>query len=586
MTSALSGRVSKINFLGRWQYLPPSIIVLFTLALILVPLAALVYFSFRSGTPWEPGELTLDNYINAYTDPQTYSIFFNTAVLATFSTAISVCIAVFFAYLTERTDLPFRNLAWGLMLIPMAMPGLLFAVSWTFLLSPQIGIFNVWIREISSWFGLIISTGPFNIYGGMGYMIFLEGLRGVTTAFLIIVGGVRAMDPSLEEAARASGASNLTTQFRVTFPLLAPIILAATIYSFMTHLESLEIPIIIGLPAKVFVFPSYIFFTTQRYTPPEYGLSSALSAAFLILSILLVFWYRRVVGQSGRHATVTGKGYRPRIIYLGKWRSFFFSIFVIYFLLSIGAPAVSLIWSSLLPIPMAPSLELIEDLSFQHYIEVFNDPDILDASWNTILVAVGAGTLTMVLSLTMAWVIVRNKVKGGGILDGIAFVPQAIPGIVIGVAFIYLFSQPPMSHLNLFGTLTIIVLGLTVSYLAFGSRTMNGALSQIHVELEEAGTTSGAKWRTVMRKIVLPLMLPAFISGWIWVATHALRNFSIPLLLTSHENKVISVIMWHSWDDGYPGQTAAIGVCLIIGLGVFAIGGRWLVVKLNRQEPG
>ena len=584
MTSIINNLGLKSYFLGRLQYVPPGIIVIFTLALILVPLATLVFFSFRSGTPWEPGSLTLENYIHAYSDPQTYTIFFNTAVMAVFSTVISIVVAVFFAYLTERTDLPFRNLAWGLMLIPMAMPGLLFAVSWTFLLSPQIGIFNVWLREIFSWFGFIISSGPFNIYGGMAYMIFLEGLRGVTTAFLIIVGGVRDMDPSLEEAARASGASNLTTQFRISLPLLTPIILAATIYSFMTHLESLEIPIIIGLPAKVFVFPSYIFFTTQRYTPPEYGLSSALSTVFLLLSILLVFWYRRVVGQSGRHATITGKGYRPRVIFLGKWRGFFFSIFLVYFILAIGAPAVALIWSSLLPIPMAPSLELINDLSFQHYREVFNDPDIWDASLNTIMVAVGAGTLTMVLSLTVAWVIVRNKIKGGGILDGVTFVPQAIPGIVIAVAFIYLFLQPPLSYLNLFGSLTIIVLGMTVSYLAFGSRTMTGALSQIHVELEEAGTTSGAKWRSVMQKIVLPLMLPAFISGWIWVATHALRNFSIPLLLTSHENKVISVIMWHSWDDGYPGQTAAIGVCLIVGLGIIAIGGRWLVVKLSRQE--
>ena len=171
-----------------------------------------------------------------------------------------------FAFLTERTDLPYRNVAWGLMLVPMAMPGLLFAVSWTLLLSPRIGMFNVWLREFLDLFGIEVSEGPFNIYSLWG-MIFLEGMRGVTTTFLIMVGAFRAMDPSVEEAARTSGASNFTTLRRVSLPLLTPAIFGATMYTFMEHLESLEIPIIIGLPARVFVFPTYIYFTTQRYTP-------------------------------------------------------------------------------------------------------------------------------------------------------------------------------------------------------------------------------------------------------------------------------------------------------------------------------
>lgn len=575
---------SRRQLAGRGQFVLPGAILAFTLALILVPLATLIIFSFRAGTPWEPGGFTLENYSIAYSDPQTYTIFLNTLWLAVGSTAISVVVAGFFAYLTERTDLPYRNVAWALMLIPLAMPGLLFAVSWTFLLSPRIGTFNVWLRELMSLFGSDATQGPFNIYGGIGYMIFLEGMRGVTTAFLIMVGGFRAMDPALEEAARASGASNGKTLFRVTFPLLTPVILAATMYSFMTHLESLEIPIIIGLPAKVFVFPSFIFFSTQRYTPPEYGLAAALGATFLVVSILLVIWYRRVAGKSGRFATVTGKGYRPRIIRLGRWRFFFASIFVVYFFLTIGAPTLALMWSSLLPVPMAPSLELLDQISLQHYVAVFGEFETWKAAWNTVLVAVGAATLTMLLSLTMAWFIVRQKVKGAGLLDAVTFVPQAIPGIVIGIALIFFFTQPPMSQFRLFGTLTIIVLGLTISYLAFGSRTMTGALSQIHLELEEAAHASGARWLVTMQRVVLPLLLPAFIGGWIWVASHALRNFSIPLLLTSRENKVLSVIMWHSWDDGFPGQTAALGVFLIAVLAVLALGGRWLVIRLSRQD--
>jgi iron(III) transport system permease protein len=583
VTIALNRFFSPRFWSDRRQFLLPGAVTLFVVMLVLVPLIALIIFSFRSGTPWTPGPFTLENYDIAYSDPQTYTILFNTGVLAVLSTAMSIVIAVAFAFLTERTDMPYRNVAWALMLIPMAMPGLLFAVSWTFLLSPRIGAFNVWIRDFLSLFGVGMEEGPFNIYSMTG-MVFLEGLRGVTTTFLIMVGAFRAMDPSLEEAARTAGASNFTTFRIVSLPILTPAIMAAGIYSFMTHLESLEIPIVIGLPAKVFVFPSYIYFTTQRYTPPQYGLAAALGATFIIISIVLVWWYRRVVGQSNKYATVTGKGYRPRVIKLGNWRYAFFSAFAFYFVLTIGAPALALVWSSLLPIPMAPSFELIDSLSLQNFYDVFDDDEIWQSFGNTLIVAVAAGTLTMVLSLTIAWVVVRMRSKVAGTLDTIAFLPHSVPGVVIGIALIFVSITPPFSYLGLYGTLTIVVIGMTISYLSFGSRTMNGALTQIHLEMEEAAMAAGVRWRVILTRIVLPLLLPAFIGGWIWVATHAMRNFSIPLLLAGRDNRMISVVMWHAWDDGFPGITTAIGVLLIILLTVLTVAGRWAVMRLNRQQ--
>ncbi len=574
---------SGANRSGRIQYVLPAAIVLFTLAIILIPLETLLEFSFRDGTPWEPGPLTLSNYVGAYGDWQTYQIFGNTLLLAVSSTALSIGVAIMFAFLTERTDLPYRNVAWALMLIPMAMPGLLFGVSWTILLSPRIGIFNVWMREFIDLFTVSAEDGPLNIYSVWG-MIFLEGLRGVSTTFLIMVGAFRAMDPSLEESARTAGASNLTVFRRVTLPILTPVILAATVYAFMTHLESLEIPLIIGLPAKFYVFPTYIYFTTQRYTPPEYGLAAALSVAFIAVSILLVYINRRIVGQSGKFATVTGKGYRPRIIPLGRWRNFFFSIFIIYFVLTIAAPAMALLWSSFLPIPMAPSWKLLDSLTLRNYTDVFGEDDTWEGAWNTLAIGIMAATLTMLLALNSAWIIVRMRSKWSGFLDTVTFLPHAMPSVVIGVTLIILCLTPPFNQLHLYGTLTIVVIGMTISYLSFGSRTMTGAMSQIHLEMEEAAMTAGAKWRVIMQRIVLPLLLPAFISGWIWVATHAFRNFSVPVLLASRENKVLSVILWHKWDDGDIGQATALGVGLMAVLIVLTAGGRWLVVKVSRQQ--
>ena len=569
----------------RWPQLRahtlPLLGVLFTLWLIVVPLVMLLVFSFRLGTPWHPGAFTVQHYLTAYSDPQVYLMFFNTAVLAAASTTLALAIAVFFAFLTERTDTPFRNVAWGLMLIPMAVPGILFAISWVFLLSPRIGLINIWLRSLLALFGVEVTEGPFNIYSLWG-MIFLEGIRGVTTIFLIVVGAFRAMDPSLEDAARISGASNRTSFFRIFIPLLTPTLFAAAMYSFMTHLEALEIPIIIGFPAGIYVFPTYIYFAAQRFMPPQYGLSAALGASFLLVSILLVYGYRRVVGQAGRFATITGKGYRPRLIALGKWRYPAFGAFVLYFALTIAAPMLILLWRSLVRFYVMPSWSALGQVTLKNYWEVFAEEQIFPALMNTIIVGLATATLTMTLCLVTAWVIVRSKFKGRALLDGLTFLPHAIPGVTIGIALIYLYLNPPLNALPLYGTIWIIVLGLTVGYTAFGSRAMNSAVTQIHSELEEAGKVSGASWATIMRRIILPLLLPAFVSGWIWIAAHSLRSFSVPLILSSKNSIVLSVVMWDLWNNGRAGPTAALGVLLIFGLAILTISGRWLVRGLNR----
>jgi iron(III) transport system permease protein len=193
-------------------------------------------------------------------------------------------------------------------------------------------------------------------------------------------------------------------------------------------------------------------------------------------------------------------------------------------------------------------------------------------------------SLTMALALIVGWAVVRRKFTGAAGLDALTFLPHSIPGIIIGISLVYLAFLPPFGSLRLFGGLTIIILGLTMSYIAFGSRTMISAVAQIHAEMEEAAMTSGARWRAVMSRIVVPLLLPAFIGGWIWVASHAFRNFSVPLVLTSRDNMLLSVLMWRAWDDGSPGQTSALGVLLIVALGLFAVAGRLLVSRLSRQQ--
>jgi iron(III) transport system permease protein len=546
----------------------------------LAPVLLLVLFSFRQGTPWAPGAFTFQHYVIAYSTSKTYAVFFNTTILAGASTLISVCLALVFAFLTERTDMPLRNFAWGAMLIPMASPGLLFAISWTFLLSPQIGYLNVGLRYFLAIFGVTLSEGPLNIYSLSG-MVFLEGLRGVTTIFLMLVGVLRGMDATLEEASSVAGATHRTTFLRVSMPLLTPALLAAVTYSFMTNLESLEIPIVIGIPAAIHVFPTYIYFTTQRFTPPEYGLAAALSGLLIAVCLVLVYCYRRIIGQANRFATITGKGYRPRLITLGKWRYPALALYFLYFLFTVVAPALVLVWRSLFRYHMPFAWAALERMSLGNYRAVFATRAIGDILFNTFWVCTGAASLTMILSLIMAWVIVRSKFKGKAWLDNLLFVPHALPGVVIGIAFIFLSVQAPFGYLQLYGTVTLLIVALTVGYLPFGSRTMNGAVSQLHPELEEAGEVAGSSWATNLRRILLPLLLPSFVAGWIWIASHSLRAFALPLMLGNRDSMVISVLMWRMWDDGNPGQTTALGVLLMGFLGVLTLIGRWFVNRLN-----
>ncbi|HEX9741247.1 MAG TPA: iron ABC transporter permease [Nitrospiraceae bacterium] len=551
--------------------------------LIIFPIGQMVVHSFRSGHPAVPGPFTLDNYITAYSNPLTYRMMWNTFVFATLGTIITLGLAVLFAWLIERTDMPLRNLAWTLLLIPLAMPGLLFSMAWVLLLSPDNGLVNLALRApLSQWVGIEVERGPFNIYSMSG-MIFLDGLRGVSTVFLIIVGAFRMMDPALEEAARTAGASNRETLRKVTLPVLLPAILAGFLYSFMSSMESFEAPLVVGLPAGIYVYSTMIYFSTRLV--PSYGLGAAFSVSYFLIAMLLVWMYQRVVIQrSERFATVTGKGYRPHVIPLGKWRYFALGLFVLYFLFAVILPLSILVWASLIPNYRTFNWEQVGQITLTHYQMLAQEPGILQAVWNTVVVTFATATGAVILSFFISWIVVRTKMHGRFLLDGLAFLSHAVPGIIVALAFILLYLQPPFRSLGLYGTVWIIILALITQYIAFATRTMNASIAQIHQELEEAGRISGAHRVLVLLRITLPLVFPAVAAAWIWVAAHAVRSFSVPLMLASRDNWTISVVLWNYWDEvqDLP-MASALGVLLILAITVLTFLSRRLIVRAYGQ---
>lgn len=548
--------------------------------LIAGPMGFLINMSFRHGTPARPSSPTLDNYIEVYGSSLTYSTLLNTVIYAGGVSIISLFLATLFAWLVERTDMPGRNLVWVAMLIPLAMPGMLSAMSWILLGSPKIGALNVWIRDLLSLVGVQMDSGPFNIYSLYG-MVFVESLKGTSTLFLLVVGAFRLMDPSLEDACTMSGGSRWKALRYVTLPLMKPALLAAGIFAFLSNMEDFDTPLLLGLPANVFILPTLIYFTAYVSPSSSWGLASAYTSIFLILMVaLIVYYYMVVVRRSKTFATVSGKGFRPQKVKLGRWRWPATAFVALFFLVSIVLPLATLVFASLVKVYTGPTWEAVGSMTLDSYRHVFEDPQIIQAAINTVVLAVAAATFTMVIAFMVSWVVIRVRSRGGLLMDAMAFAPNAIPAVALGFGLIIFYLSPVGSWLAIYGTLGIIVLAVATKYLAFTTRLGNSAMVQVSAELEEAAWVSGAGKLHGFFRVTMPLLAPTFVAGWVWVAAHAMRNLTFPLLLGTPGTETISLRMYVYWERyaDFP-LTAAMGVCLILVLMVLAFFSRRIIVR-------
>jgi len=511
--------------------------------------------------------LGLQNYRDVWFDPVTYSLFYNTFIYVTGATVVGISLAATLAWLVERSDIPGKIWIYAGVPMTLAMPGMLQAMAWVLLLSPRVGFFNTFLTDV-----LGIPMDPINIYS-LGGMIFVEGLRLVPTAFLMLVPLLRSMDPSLEEAAAMSGAGAGNTLRKVTLRLMLPGLVAVVIYQFITALEVFEVPGILGMPADIFVFSTKIYQIHHSATIlPEYGKANALAMIYLVVAVVATIAYARVITHQERYSIVTGKGYRPRTAPLGFWRWPAFILVFFFLLFSIILPLLVFIYISLLPFVQAPSWEALQNLTLEHYLNLGEDPFLVQAIWNTLLLIVSVSTGTVVLAFLVSLVAVRSKFIGRKFLDQLAFMPHAIPGIVLGLAFLWVFLQGANFGMDIFGSIWSICIAFIVSYIAYGTRAMNAAILQIHKDLEEAAHVSGAPhWRTMWR-VFYPLLLPTFVGVWVWVMLHVVRSASLPLILyEGPENQVLAVIIWNMWDEGEMQAVGASGVIMILVLLVITV---------------
>ena len=532
---------------------------LLTLLVVMVgvPLVMVVLMSLRSGFPGEGGPLTLANFAAVYSAPSTYKILLNTLLFACGTVVVALAFAVPLVWLLNRTDIPFKNTIYVLMIVGILVPVFLRTIAWILLLSPRIGLVNQWAMQL---FGLdepVISL--YNIPG----MAFIQGVSFVPSAFFMLGAAYRTMDPSLEEAAYTSGVSKLQTFLRINVPITWPAVAGVMVYLFMSAIAVFEVPAIIGFPARILVLSASIFTSTNPPTGlPNYGIAGAYGAVMLAAGLLLAYFYVRLVQHGKKYTVITGRGYRPREIALGKWKWAALVFAFIYLSMEVFIPFLVLLWASLLPHLQLPSAEAWEQISLNNFATIFDFVDALPFI-NTAILMVAVPTVTMLFSVLVSWVVVRTQVSFRGSLDTIAFLPHAIPSILLGVGLAYL-SLAYRVYFPIYGTVIIIAIAHTISWIAYGTRTTNGVMIQVHRELEEAGKVAGASTARVLGRIVLPLVASGIFNSWIWISMLAYREVTMALTLGTRKNVVISTIVWQFWGSGWVPQVAALGVILVL----------------------
>jgi iron(III) transport system permease protein len=532
--------------------------------LVLVPLVMLLYASVMSTEdklPFESTVATLGNYVLIFTSPSMVPIFFDTLLFTAGSLMLGLPAAILLAWLVERTAIPGRAWIANAILVPMTIPSLLSAIAWIQLLDPRTGWVNVVLRNL---FSLSSDSGPFDIYSLYG-MCFVQGLRLVPSAYLMIAASFRAMDPSLEEQSAMAGRGVTQTTLRITLPIMRPALLAALIYFIIVVIESFDIPGLLGFTARIRVLSTAIYWATHSEVGlPDYGLASALGTIILVAALILMWVYQRLTAHQERFATITGKGYRPREVGLGAWTGLATTFCLAYIFIAVVLPFVMLLWTSVQPFYAVPSADSLARVSFEGYFNIWRDNSVVRAVRNTMILALVTSLATILLAVLISWFVVRRQRTGNGVanyLATVSFLPQCVPSIVIGLAFIFVYMRFPIP---LYGTLWIIALAFTTRYLAYGSRATTAALMQVHGELEEASQMSGARWTKTLRRITMPLLAPAMINVFLWVAVHAMQELSMAIMLYTPDTVVVSTLIWSMWQNGRTADAAVLGVLLTV----------------------
>lgn len=526
--------------------------------LVLPPLAMLLQVSLTDVNPdGSAGALTLRHYAQLFADPHLYASAANSLVFAGGATVVSLLFGGVLAWIVERTNAPLKALAYLTTIVSLGTPYILYVTAWLFLLG-RAGPFN------DAWRTLGGAGVLFDVYSLWG-MVLIEGFLWSPLVFLLLSASFRAANAEMEEAARMSGASILDTVWRISLRLAWPAILAMALFVFIRNLEAFDVPVLVGTPGRVTLLTTDIYVATQQ-VPPLLGHASAFSMVMVVVVGILLVLYGRVSRSADRYASVTGKGFGPRPFDLGRARWAAGALVLLNFVLVLGLPLAALLWVSFSPFLRPMRWAGLPTLTLKNYLAVFNVPDYLWLALHTLAVTAAAATAAVAITTVAAWIAARRR--GGAIaVDQLATLPLVFPGIVLGVAMMEIALRAPFP---LYGTLTLLALGFTIRYMPYGMRYAYSGVLQIHRELEEAAGVAGAGPLGVLRRIVVPLLSPALLSGWLFIFLIGAKELSMAVLLAGPGSQTMAVAMYDLWVNGQGGELSALGLLWALLMTVFA----------------
>lgn len=553
----------------RW-YLDPKwliiiAIVLFLLVFQVLPLFYLVFRAFFS-----TGKFSFDAFKRVYTYSLNWSALTNTVIAATFSMIFGVMIAFPLAWLVGRTNLYGKKFFRTLFVATYMVPPYVGAMAWMRLLNPTVGSLNMFLQKIFN-----LGSAPFNIYTMGGLIWVLTGFY-YPYAFITISRAMEKMDPSLEEASRISGASPLTTLRTITLPMMLPSIVAAALLVFVAAGSCYGIPSIIGVPGQIHTVTTRII--DFVYIGSQEGLTDATTlAVFLMLIANIVLYLSTFSIGKKQYITVSGKSTRPNIVDLGKWRVLITLLVIAFALIVVIIPFLTVALSSI-TVNLGQSVFAEGNITWRYWERIFTRKSIINSARNSLISAVMAATFGLLVSCMMAYLLVRTRVKGKKIPDFMITVGSGTPSVVIALSLIMAMSGK--FGINIYNTLTIMIIAYMIKYMMMGMRTVVSALTQISPSLEEASQISGASWLKSMKNITLPLIAPALVAGWFLIFMPCFYELTMSTLLYSTNTKTLGYELYTY--QTYHNQQTASALATAILFTVFGI--NWLLNKLTGGE--
>ncbi|MBI4297758.1 MAG: iron ABC transporter permease [Chloroflexi bacterium] len=544
--------------------------------LLVYPVFMVAYGSFRGGPPGDPDlSWTLDGYVRAWSSSETYKALIITFALAVPKVLLGITFATFLTWALTRTNTPGRRIFDQLIWLKVFLPALPMLVAWLILARGRTGLINDFLMHTFN-----LSKPPLDI-GTYWGVIFYAVITGSTMFYLYLGPAFRNMDASLEESARISGASSLTTLRRITVPLLMPAIAGVSLLFFLVNLATFESMLFFLAPKGIYVFSTLIWHEVGK-VPSDYPAAMALANAFMIFTAAVILLQFKILGER-QYTTVSGRGFAVRLIDLGPWKWASFTVIALWFTLGLFVPMTILILGT-----FVNTFGLLENgYTLRHWGKVLSNPAILNSIKNTVVLGALVGTLgTMVYGL-MSYAYLRTKLRGRKWLEVLSWVPRMSPSIVLAVGIVWAVLGgviPGAKHL--YGSLILMALIVSVEHTPAGMRMMNGGMVQLGPELEESARVSGASWLRTMRKVVLPLLAPTLLNSWLLSFLVGTRALLLLLFIYVPSSKVLSIDIFERLQSNEPQQAAILGVILTAISFVVALAARYVAARQRRAMGG